>query len=44
MDEYCDHDLKELMMDVSGTYEFVGLEFCTKCRRIYKRVLEEVKY
>ena len=31
------------MINDSGTYVCIGLEYCTKCEKIFRRSLTEVK-
>jgi len=40
----CRHDLKELMIKKCNYYEFIKLFYCTKCNKIFKKTLTEVKY
>jgi len=40
----CKHALYELMINVSGFHELIGLKYCKKCGKIFKEAMIEVKY
>jgi len=40
----CNHELYEVMIDDHGVYEFVDFFFCKKCRRMFKKTLNEVTW
>ena len=39
----CKHALFDLMIKVDKIYQFVGLKYCFKCRKVYKECLQELK-
>ena len=44
MDPFCDHigGEKDLVIIHGNIHEFVGLKWCTKCKRILKDVVKEI--
>ena len=40
----CHYALFDLMINVSGNHELIGLKYCYKCKKIFKEVLAEVAY
>jgi len=40
----CKHAFYELMINVSGFHEMIGLKYCKKCKKIFKEGIVEVKY
>ena len=40
----CEHAFYELMINISGFYELIGLKYCKKCGKIFKEVIVEIKY
>ena len=42
----CEHELTDLLFRVGGSniYESIGLKYCPKCGRIYKKTLKEIPF
>lgn len=40
----CHHILFDLMINVSGIHEIIGLKYCKKCKKIFKETLQEIKF